>query len=209
MMIDQPESKPRPDISSKVATSGDPMAVWNDANLLQACLAGDEQAWAVLLERYSRLIYTIPLRFGFSRVVADEIFQEVCLALLEDQESLRDYQRVRAWLVTVTRRACIRRLQQGKKVQFVDLLEYVESAAEGAVEDDLIVLEEEYLVHRALESLPPRCQRLLRALFFESPPRSYEAIAEDIGIPIGSIGPTRARCLERLHQEVTSLERKG
>jgi RNA polymerase sigma factor (sigma-70 family) len=184
------------------------MVEWDDAALMQACMAGDEDAWTLLLERYGRLIYTIPLRFGFSRSVADEVFQDVCLTLLESQDNLRDYRRIRAWLVTVTRRACIRRLRQRDREQFSELPESMGDTAEDTVESDLVAIEEEYLVHRALERLSPLCQQLIRGLFFESPPRSYEAIALALNIPVGSIGPTRIRCLEKLRKEIARLEQE-
>lgn len=183
------------------------MAEWDDATLMQACMAGDEQAWAILLERYSRLIYTIPLRFGLPRSVADEVFQDVCLALLEGQDNLRDYRRIRAWLVTVTRRACIRRLRQRDREQVAELPEGTGDTAENAVESSLIAIEEEYLVHQALERLSPLCRQVIRGLFFESPPRSYDAIAKALNIPVGSVGPTRIRCLEKLRREIVNLER--
>ncbi|MCX7681857.1 MAG: sigma-70 family RNA polymerase sigma factor [Anaerolineae bacterium] len=185
------------------------MAEWDDAALMQACVAGDEQAWAVLLERYGRLIYTIPLRFGLPRSVADEIFQDVCLLLLEGRDNLRDYRRVRAWLVTVTRRLCIRRLRQQDRELVAELPEEMEDSAESAVESDLTAIEEEYLVHQALERLSTLCQELIRALFFESPPRSYDAIAKALDIPVGSVGPTRIRCLEKLRREMSRLDQEG
>lgn len=181
------------------------MAEWDDAALMKACVAGDEEAWATLLRRYGRLIYTIPLRFGFTRSVADEVFQEVCLTLLEGRDSVRDYRRIRAWLVTVTRRVCIRRLRQRDREQLAELLENTD-AAEDTAESALMALEEEYLIHRALERLSPLCQQLIRGLFFESPPRSYDALAEALNIPVGSIGPTRIRCLEKLRREMLRLE---
>ncbi len=190
------------------STADSLMTEWDDAALMKACVAGDEEAWTVLLGRYGRLIYTIPLRFGFTRSVADEVFQEVCLTLLEGRDSVRDYQRIRAWLVTVTRRACIRRLRQRDREQLTELLESTGDVIEDTTESDLIALEEEYLVHRALERLSPLCRQLLRGLFFESPPRSYEALAAALDVPVGSIGPTRIRCLEKLRQEIVRLEQE-
>lgn len=190
------------------STADSLMTEWDDAALMKACVAGDEEAWTVLLGRYGRLMYTIPLRFGFTRSVADEVFQEVCLTLLEGRDNVRDYQRIRAWLVTVTRRACIRRLRQRDREQLTELLESTGDVIEDTTESDLIALEEEDLVHRALERLSPLCRQLLRGLFFESPPRSYEALAAALDVPVGSIGPTRIRCLEKLRQEILRLEQE-
>jgi len=192
------------------ADRSDEMTEWSDAEIVAACLEEDERAWRVLLDRYSRLIYTIPLRFGFSKSVADEIFQEVCLALLEGQDALREHDRIRAWFVTVTRRTCIRRIRQRKRAQFVDLEDHAEeTAVDEAVEEDLVRIEEQYLIHRALEGLPSRCRRLLKALFFTVPTPSYEEIADQFDMPVGSVGPTRARCLEKLRRKVEALRRRG
>lgn len=183
--------------------------IWNDAEdsqLIEACIEGEEQAWTALINRYSRLIYTIPLRFGFSKMVADEIFQETCLILLEKLDSLQQTERVRSWLVTVCKRVCIQHMRQNKKVQSLDLME-----VDGRFPDldsELILLEQQYLVQEAMQRLPERCQQLVKALFFEEPPASYDEIAALLNISKGSIGPTRSRCLDKLHQELKNLGHK-
>ncbi len=179
------------------------MSAWDDADLIGLCLDGDEQAWTILIERYSRLIYTIPFRFGLSKPVADEIFQETCLILLEKLDTLRDRQRISSWLVTVTRRACIQRWRR-KAVQTVELQE--SNKASDDIENEVLRVEQHYLVQRAMENLKPRCRRLLKWLFFDVPSPSYDDIAEQLNIPKGSIGPTRSRCLGKLRQEIVKME---
>lgn len=179
------------------------ISAWDDVDLISACLEGDEQAWTALIERYSRLIYTIPLRFGLTKPVADEIFQETCLILLEKLDTLRDHQRIASWLVTVTRRACIQRWRR-KAVQTVDLQESNKSSDD--IENEVLRVEQHYIVQRAMGNLKPRCQRLLKWLFFDVPSPSYDDIAEELNIPKGSIGPTRSRCLDKLRQEIVKLE---
>jgi len=178
-------------------------SAWDDVDLIGACLEGNEQAWTILIERYSRLIYTIPLRFGLSKPVADEIFQETCLILLEKLDTLRDRQRIGSWLVTVTRRACIQRWRR-KSANPVDLQD--SHKASDDIENEVLRVEQQYLVKRALENLGPRCQRLLKWLFFDAASPSYDDIAEKLDIPKGSIGPTRSRCLDKLRQEIVKLE---
>ena len=179
---------------------------WNDAEdsqLIEACIGGEEQAWVALINRYSRLIYTIPLRFGFSKMVADEIFQETCLILLEKLDSLEQTERVRSWLVTVCKRVCIQHMRQNKDVQSLDVID-----VDGRFPDldsELILLEQQHLVQEAMRCLPERCQQLIIALFFEDPPASYDELADRLDISKGSIGPTRSRCLEKLHQEIEKL----
>jgi RNA polymerase sigma factor (sigma-70 family) len=186
------------------------MLEWSDADIIEACLAGDERAWRTLVERYSRLIYTIPLRFGFSKVVADEVFQETCLILLEKLDTLHDRHRLSSWLMTVSRRACIKRFRRRDKSLDLSLAEEkIDRSAEGTLEDGLLRLEERDLVRRAVERLSPRCRRLLKALFFDHPPKSYKEVAEALEIPVGSVGPTRVRCLEKLHREFVKLEKQG
>ena len=181
------------------------MSQWADSDLINACLKGNEVAWQTLIERHSRLIYTIPLRFGMSKALADEVFQETCLILLEKLGTLKDQQRLSAWLATVTRRACIQRLRSKPKVQLVELNEQIVSA-DSPLEDDLMRIEEQYQVHQALQRIDQRCQALLHAIFFEKPPRSYEEIAETLEMSVGSVGPTRARCLKKLRHELEEIE---
>ncbi len=184
----------------------EPLAEWSDARLIAACLAGDEQAWKTLIERYSRLIYTIPLRFGFTKGVADEIFQETCLVLLEKLDTLQDRERLHPWLVTVTRRACIHHMRRTGKVETVALVE-TDKPTEGTLEGQVLRMEEERRVQEALEKLDPRCRTLIQELFFRDPPLTYEALAAELEMSLGSVGPTRARCLEKMRRKIVELEK--
>lgn len=177
----------------------------DDAFLVAACLDGDEQAWATLLERYQRLMYTIPLRFGYSKAIADEIYQEACLVMLEKLHTLQNRTQLRTWLVTVTRRACIQRWRNRKLEE--EELSHLEPAKQAHIEEQLSRIEEQFLMQTALAQLSPRCQQLLQALFLHDPPMSYEKVTELLGISHGSIGPTRSRCLDKLRREVERLQR--
>ena len=178
-----------------------------DSNLIEACLQGDEWAWATLIERYSRLIYTIPLRYGFPHAIADEIFQETCLILLEGLDTLQNRERLSSWLMTVTKRACIGRLRQKEEVALTEKVDTaVSSQINTPLDKNLIQIEQRHLVHRALEQMPERCQILLTALFLQEPAPSYDEIAEKLGISVGSIGPNRARCLQKLRLILFQLD---
>jgi len=190
------------------STTGSAPTLWTDPALIQACLEGNEFAWETLIERYSRLIYTIPLRFGMPKAAADEVFQETCLILLEKLGTLKDQQRLSAWLVTVTRRACIQRWRSQANVQLVELDEQA-IAKESSLEDGLLHIEEQYQVHQALQQIDPRCQKLLHILFFEKTQRSYEEIAAALDMQVGSIGPTRVRCLDKLRRQLDDLGGEG
>lgn len=171
-----------------------------DPELIEACLKKKNQAWEALLVRYQRLIYSIPLRYGLSEHDAGDIFQNVSLLLLENLTRLRDRQRLGAWLVITTRRECWRMLRQRQKsVRFVESNHPVEQVADDLPsEDDFIALERQSLVRSALELMGAPCRQLLTFLFYAEPRPSYDEIARELGLPAGSIGPTRARCLAKL-----------
>lgn len=182
-----------------------PLSEWQDTHLIVACLQGSEEAWKALIERYSRLIYTIPLRFGFTKGVADEIFQETCLVLLEKLDTLQDRERLHAWLVTVARRSCIHHLRRTGKVEVVELTER-DKPTEETLEGQVLRMEEEHRVTEALAKLDPRCRTLIEALFFRDPPLTYQALAEELEMSLGSVGPTRARCLEKMRRKILEIE---
>jgi len=180
--------------------------ILDDEALIEACLIGDEAAWEQLLARYSNLIYSIPLRFRFGEAVAEEIFQEVCLIVLEKLDTLRDREYFKTWLVTIVRRACLQRIRsQGTQPEAL----LTEEAGPHAKtpEDTLLLMEQLDLVHCALATMDDRCQQLLWALFFEESAPSYQTLAQMLDLPVGSIGPTRARCLEKFRQAFMDLDR--
>jgi RNA polymerase sigma factor (sigma-70 family) len=177
----------------------------SDTQLITACLARDEEAWAVLIGRYSPVIYTIPLRLGFPQQVADEIFQEVTIILLEKLSTIYEPERLRSWLVTTTRRACIRwlRLQQQERASTSLDSQEVEAIP---LNPEALTFEERHALYEVWAGLDERCKCLLYALFLEQPQRSYEAIARALAVNAGSIGPLRARCLERMRQALQQSE---
>lgn len=177
----------------------------HDATLINGCLDGDEQAWELLLTRYGKLIYTIPLRFGFDQSIADEVFQEVCLILLEKLHTLRETERFKGWLVTTTRRACLQRLRHQRLAPLSETADAMLPSAETP-EALMVLTEQQELVHHALSTLDDRCQQLLWALFFADSTPSYSDLAELLERPVGSIGPLRSRCLEKLRAVLLELD---
>jgi len=171
-----------------------------DTKLIEACLEGDGQAWEVLLVRYQRLIYSIPLRYGLPEHDANDVFQNVSLLLWENLESIRDRARIGAWLAITTRRECWRMLRQRKKSDAMpDVMELAESLAGGVrSEDEFLELERQSLVRAAIGYLENPCRDLLTQLFYVEPRPSYSEISQRMTLPEGSIGPTRSRCLEKL-----------
>jgi RNA polymerase sigma factor (sigma-70 family) len=168
------------------------------ATLVNQAAAGDQGAWSQLVDHYARLVWAVTRSFRLSDSDAADVSQMVWLRLLEHINRV-DPERVGAWLVVTTRRECLRILAFRKRV----LLTYESSAFEvvpadqPALDADLLAGERAEDVRRALRSLPERWQQLLGMLMAD-PPLPYAVISETLGLPVGSIGPMRGRCLEKL-----------
>jgi RNA polymerase sigma factor (sigma-70 family) len=168
------------------------------ANLVVQAASGDQGAWSRLVDHYARLVWAVTRSFRLSDSDAADVSQMVWLRLLEHIHRV-DPERVGAWLVVTTRRECLRVLAFRKRV----LLTYESTAFEGEPGDqpeldaELLADERAVDVRRALESLPDRWQQLMGMLMAD-PPAPYAEISATMGIPIGSIGPIRGRCLQKL-----------
>ena len=168
----------------------------SDADLVEGCLKGNQESWELLIRRYQNLIYSVPISYRFSAQDAADVFQSVCVILLEKLKTIRSAETLSSWLYITTRRQCWKTAR--KKSKEVELEGY-DGPIEAAGED--LVLQ--YQVRAGLETLPEKCRDLLNALYYAEPPLSYDEITNQLGIPSGSIGPTRARCLERLKKVMT------
>jgi RNA polymerase sigma factor (sigma-70 family) len=178
---------------------------FSDAQLVKECLKGSEAAWAKLIEKYKNLIYSIPVRFGLSQEDAADIFQAVCLDLLNELPQLREPNALAGWLIQVTRNKCFHKKQA---LQRHGEAELDEASAEESTEkiDELVAqLQREQMVREVLLELAPRCRKLIQMLFFEAPARSYENVAKDLGVALGSIGFIRKRCLEKLRMRMEEI----
>lgn len=176
----------------------------SDADLVQECLRGDENAWPALIDRYKNLIYSIPLKYRFSSDDAADIFQSVCVELLSELPNLRRAEALPKWIIQVTAHKCFHHKQQ---MQRYILTEDARMPAANTGEDNFaqIVLkeaEEEQALRTALDALPERCRKLINMLFFEEPVRPYMEIARDLGLATGSIGFIRQRCLARMRKSL-------
>jgi RNA polymerase sigma factor (sigma-70 family) len=173
-----------------------------DSELVAACLAGEAAAWEALILRYQRLIFHIPLRMGFGQSDAEDIFQNVSLKLCLHLSELRQTERLAGWIAQVARQEGLRMLRRKPTTG----LEDAEALADTRLpEHELLAAEQAHLVRHALERLPEKCQRLLGLLYAEEA-TPYAEISQQLGIPVGSIGPQRARCLERLKKKYEELE---
>lgn len=180
-----------------------------DRQLIAACLEGESHAWEELLKRYRRLIYSIPYKYHLSSDEAADVFQSVCVALLEGLSALRDETKLSSWLMTTTMRECWKvKRQQRREVTDLDDGQsgMVEVAAEAQLPDEVIqTMQEQQLVRQGIEQLDERCRTLLTYLFYEKEEWSYEQISQKLGMPASSIGPTRGRCLSKLKQILKRL----
>jgi RNA polymerase sigma factor (sigma-70 family) len=176
----------------------------SDSDLINACRDGEEAAWEALVARYERLVYTIPSRYGLTPAEISDVFQSVWLALLKNLENLRQPDRIAAWLVTTTRRECWERRRgvNYEKVITSDLDDQITRAkSEEPSPDEIVATYEKHeALRRAMDQMDSRCRRLLRLLYFDPSIPSYADVATKLNMPIGSIGPLRARCLKKLRK---------
>jgi RNA polymerase sigma factor (sigma-70 family) len=181
-----------------------------DDQLLAACLRGDETAWDILLDRYAALIYSIPLKYGFREADAADVFQSVCVILLEKLGTIREPRGLVAWIITTTSRQCLalvhRQTRERNRTADHQVPAEIEPAAPDQLpEDEILALERQYVVRAAINQLPPRCRGLIEGLFSDAPEHtSYQQLADRLGVPMNSLGPTRARCLSRLRHLLTA-----
>lgn len=174
-----------------------------DEELIEACKHGDETAWTTIVERYQSLIFSVARRSGLNRDLASEIMQEVFFTLVQKLYEIEKPEYLKAWLVTTTRHKTIRMIEREKRgnVDYLDELEEEivhEIPDTGLLADEVLTrLEKEQQMEIAVAALDERCNKLLTMLYYEDEV-PYAKIAEILKIPLGSIGPTRARCLKKL-----------
>jgi RNA polymerase sigma factor (sigma-70 family) len=167
-----------------------------DGRLIERLRRRDERAWRTVVDRYARLVWSIPLEFGLTHDDAAEIAQTTFAELLNQLDAIRSEESIGAWLATVARRQTWRRATAARREVLVD--EHPEATAAepewSARIDDLLWLD------AALAELRPRCRALVTALYLSGREPSYEEVSAQLGIPVGSIGPTRKRCLAHLER---------
>lgn len=173
--------------------------------LVAECLKGDETAWSELIDRYKNLIYSIPIKLGMYDEAPD-IFQAVCLDLLEGLRQLREPRALPKWLMQACYHKCLQYRRKAEK--YSPLTNEVEEALDSErpiPEAMLAELDQEQMLRDAISELNPRCERMVRVLFFEDPPRPYEEVAREFGVATGSIGFIRGRCLDRLRKQLEKM----
>ncbi len=163
---------------------------------------GDKHAWDELFERYAPLIWSICRRYRLRQVDADDVGQNVWLQLVDQLAVIRDPAALPGWLVTTTRHECCRVLRTARQQQasghWPDVADIPDTVT-GTVESELLRAERSAALREALKQLPSVYRRLI-AMLIQDPPVPYTEISAKLGIPVGSIGPYRARCLEKLRR---------
>ena len=179
--------------------------------MIGRCLKGDQEAWSALIDKYKNLIYSIPIKLGMYQDAGD-IFQSVCVDLLSELPRLREHRALPKWLMQTCYHKCLRYQRAADRLVELAPEGTDSNAASPASSADelpvhlLMQFEQEQILRDAISELPEKCERMVRLLFFENPPRPYENIAEELGMATGSIGAIRGRCLAYLRKH---LERKG
>ncbi|MDZ4804707.1 MAG: sigma-70 family RNA polymerase sigma factor [Candidatus Eisenbacteria bacterium] len=168
-----------------------------DAELLKACRLGDDAAWRELMRRYRDLIYSIPRRYGLDADDTADVFQIVIAALWKGLAELRSEKALTRWIQVTTRRQSQRQAEKIRRHASVDVLAR-QPDPDLLVSERLHAAESAHRVRRELDRLGSRCREILTLLYMEEPPMGYDEVARRMGLPRGSIGPTRGRCLDKL-----------
>jgi RNA polymerase sigma factor (sigma-70 family) len=176
------------------------------------CRAGQSAAWAVLVERYQRLVYAVVRRAGHDEHTAADVFQTVFSRLIEHLPRLAQPERLQAWIVTTAKREALRTRERNQRSVSLtpedeDAPALTDQLADDAplAEDALSDLQQLDLLRRGMERLDERCRNLLILVFRDEDEHlPYDEVAQRLGLPTGSIGPTRSRCLDKLRKLVTA-----
>ncbi len=176
-----------------------------DAYLVKQCLSGNSRAWACLMNRYKRLIYHFPARAGLSGEDCDEVFQETVLAFYKQLGRIERVDDLSFWFSKVARRNTWK--AANRNLKYAELPATYDVSDPGLIpEEDLELKIQQFKIRRGLNQMNKRCRDLLWALFFETGESDYKRIAKEMGIAMGSIGPTRNRCLAKFKK---ILEKMG
>lgn len=185
----------------------------NDAELVRACREGNVDAWEELVQRYQRLVYAIPRRAGLSDEGAADVFQRTFLQLVQNLDVIDQPDRVGAWLVTTARREAWRVSRTERAaISLSDLADDASDDQVNEVHDEallpdelMIQLEQQHMVRMALGKIGDDCRKLIELLFYQPERLTYTEIARALNTSEGSIGPTRARCLQKLRKQLNGV----
>lgn len=185
----RPQVAPRP--ASSIRTVSDDLAA-----LVAAAARDDQAAWGTLVDRFSGLVWHVVRGFRFPDAVAEDVYQTTWLRLTEHLDRIRQPESLAGWLARTARNECLRTIRLGDRERLTDEPDEVPEVGAG-VDAPHLASERDAVLWAAFATLGERCQELLRLLLAD-PPIPYESISDLLDMPIGSIGPTRARCLQKL-----------
>jgi RNA polymerase sigma factor (sigma-70 family) len=169
------------------------------AELVRAAGDGDQAAWNSIVERYGGLVWATVRAHRLNAVDGAEVVQTTWLRLVEHLDRIRNPERLGGWLATTARNECLRQIRHSAREVPSELAD-LERGDSGTLDHDLLTAERDRAFWKAFTDLGERCQALLRVLMAETEP-SYQEVSAALDMPIGAIGPTRRRCLERLGQD--------
>jgi RNA polymerase sigma factor (sigma-70 family) len=193
-------------------TEGGAVELGDTGQLVTRAASGDEVAWQGLVELFGGLVWSVTRAYRLANADAADVFQTTWLRLAEHIRRLDHPDRVGAWLATAARRECLQSLRSAGRAVPTDDLDRLEGAPalDNPTEEAILEAEQERedaaraeTLWSAVSRLPARCHQLLRVLM-ASPPPSYAEVAAALGLPVGSIGPTRARCLQALREKLAA-----
>lgn len=177
----------------------DAVAAGERTRLVAAALDGDQAAWESIIELHHKLVWWMLGSYSFDHATQEDIYQTVWFRLAENLDKIRDAEQLPAWLATTTRNEALKRVRYERRVRPTDLSDFDLIDLRSSPEDEVEINEERRDVIAAFGRLDEACRELL-VLCTTEPPLGYEEIAELWGRPIGSIGPTRSRCLDQLRK---------
>jgi RNA polymerase sigma factor (sigma-70 family) len=177
-----------------------------DHDLIRACREGDPGAWERLLDKYERLVFSISLNFGLTTDDAADVAQITFTILLQNLDTLPDEIRLASWLTTVARRHSWRLLARDRRESVNPEADLAGTETLVGIVDDSERWELAEWLSYGLSLLDERCRQLLLALYFDVEQPSYAQVADQLNIPVGSIGPTRARCLKQMRKGLSTVE---
>ena len=176
------------------------------AELLRAAAGGDQAAWNAIVDRFSGLVWATARAHRLSQADAADVAQTTWLRLVESLDRIHEPDRLGAWLATTARNESLRVIRRGSREQLTDEADLFEAPSDEALDRGLLTGERNAALWRAFAALSERCKELLRLLAADTEP-SYDEVSAALGMPIGAIGPTRMRCLDKLrrHSDLAEL----
>ncbi len=179
--------------------------------LVEALARGEDAAWREFVRSYGRLVYFAAHKVGLDASEHEEVLQDTLVAVHGAIGRLRRADRLASWVYVIARRVALQRIAAGRReVRLAGddpFLEVLAGVSDPDFAEALERFEDMSRLDDALDAISERCRRLLRMLYLEDPRPSYEAISEREGLPVGSIGPTRGRCLKQLSTLFIASER--